>query len=51
MEEESLFINKIPIKMLITTNNSENRCNKESELNNSVYVSRAAARDKTLKNA
>jgi hypothetical protein len=51
VEEESLFINKIPIKMLITTNNSENRCNKESELNNSVYISKAIAGEKILKDA
>jgi len=37
--------------MLIATNNSENRRNKEGELNNSVYVNKAIARDKILKNA
>jgi hypothetical protein len=37
--------------MLIAINNSENRYNKESKLNNSVYVNRGTAGDKTLKNA
>jgi hypothetical protein len=37
--------------MPIDTNNSKNRCNKEGELNNSVYISRTAVGDKTLKNA
>jgi hypothetical protein len=47
VEEGSLFVDDI----LIATNDSENRRNEEGELNNSVYISRAAARDKTLKNA
>jgi hypothetical protein len=47
VEEGSLFINEI----LIATNNSENRRNEEGELNNSIYISRGAAGDKTLKNA
>lgn len=47
MEEGSLFVNDMPI----ATNNSKNRHNEEGELNNSIYISRAAARDKTLKNA
>jgi hypothetical protein len=47
VEEGSLFVDD----MLIATNDSENRRNEEGELNNSVYISRAAAGDKTLKNA
>jgi hypothetical protein len=47
VEEGSLFVNNI----LIATNNSENRRNKEGELNNSIYISRAMAGDKILKNA
>jgi hypothetical protein len=46
-EEGTLFVDD----MLIATNDSENRRNEEGELNNSVYVSRATAGDKTLKNA
>jgi hypothetical protein len=51
VKEESLFINEIPIKILITTKDSKNHRNKESKLNNSIYISRATAGDKTLKNA
>jgi hypothetical protein len=51
VEEENLFVNKMPIEMPIATNNSENRRNEESELDNSVYISRAAAGEKTLKDA
>jgi hypothetical protein len=47
VEKGSLFVNNMPI----TTNNSENRYNKESELNNSIYVNKGAAGNKTLKNA
>jgi len=47
VEKRSLFVND----MLIATNNSKNRRNKEGKLNNSVYVSKAIAGDKTLKNA
>jgi hypothetical protein len=47
VEEGSLFVNDIPI----ATNNSENRYNEEGELDNSVYISRATAGDKILKNA
>jgi hypothetical protein len=36
--------------MPIITKDSENRCNKESKLNNSIYISRAIVGDKTLKN-
>jgi hypothetical protein len=50
-EEGSLFVNEIPIEMPIATNNSENRRNEEGELNNSIYVNKAAAGDKTLKDA
>jgi hypothetical protein len=41
----------MPIEILIATNNSENCHNKESELNDSVYISRATAGEKTLKDA
>jgi len=41
----------MPIEILIATKDSENRRNKESKLNNSVYVNRAAVGDKTLKDA
>jgi hypothetical protein len=51
VEEESLFIDKIPIKMPIAINNNKNRHNKESELNNGVYIDRATAGEKTLKDA
>jgi hypothetical protein len=51
VEEESLFINEMPIEMLIATKVSENRHNEEGELNNSVYISKAMAGDKTLKDA
>jgi hypothetical protein len=51
VEEESLFINEIPIKILITINNSENRYNKESELNNNIYINKAIAGEKILKDA
>jgi hypothetical protein len=51
MEEESLFVDKMPIEMPIATNDSENRRNEEGELDDSVYVGRAAAGDKTLKDA
>jgi hypothetical protein len=51
VEEESLFVNKIPIKMPIATNNSKNYCNKESKLNNGIYINRAAVGEKTLKDA
>jgi hypothetical protein len=37
--------------MLIATNNSKNRRNKESELDDGIYVGRAAAGEKTLKDA
>jgi hypothetical protein len=47
VDEESLFINE----MLITTKDSENRHNKENELNNSIYINRAIMGDKTLKDA
>jgi len=39
------------IEMLIATKDSKNRYNKESKLNNSIYVSRAIAGNKTLKDA
>ena len=45
MKEESLFINE----MLITINNSENRYNEESKLDNSIYINRITIRDKILK--
>jgi hypothetical protein len=45
VEEENLFIDEIPI----TTKDSENRHNEESELDNSIYIGRATAGDKTLK--
>jgi hypothetical protein len=45
VEEESLFMDEMPI----TTKDSENRHNEESELDDSVYVGRATAGDKTLK--
>jgi hypothetical protein len=51
VEEESLFVNEMPIEMLIATKDSKNRRNNESELDDSVYISRAAAGDKTLKDA
>lgn len=51
VEEESLFVNEIPIEMPIATNNSENCHNEESKLNDGVCVSRAAAGEKTLKDA
>jgi hypothetical protein len=41
----------MPIEMLIATKDSENRPNEESELDDSIYISRAAAGDKTLKDA
>jgi hypothetical protein len=41
----------MPIEMLIATKDSRNRRNEESELNNGLYVSRAAVGDKTLKDA
>ena len=47
MEERSLFVDD----MLIATNNSKNRRNEEGEVNNSIYVSKAIAGDKILKNA
>jgi hypothetical protein len=47
VEKGSLFVNNMPI----ATNNSENCHNKEGELDNSIYVNKAIARDKTLKNA
>jgi len=37
--------------MLIATNNSKNYYNKEGKLNNSIYISKGIAGDKTLKNA
>jgi hypothetical protein len=37
--------------MLITINNSENYYNKESELNNGIYINRAIVGEKTLKDA
>jgi len=51
VKEESLFVNKMLIEMLIAIKDSENRLNKESELNNSVYINKATAGDKTLKDA
>jgi hypothetical protein len=39
------------IEMLIATNNSKNRRNEESKLDNSVYVNKATAGEKTLKDA
>jgi hypothetical protein len=51
VEEESLFVDEMPIEMPIATNDSENRRNEESELDDSVYVGRAAAGEKTLKGA
>jgi hypothetical protein len=51
VEEESLFVDEMPIEMPIATNDSENRRNEEGELDDSVYVGRAAAGDKTLKDA
>ena len=51
MTEESLFINDIPIKMPIAINNSKNHYNKESKLNDSIYISRAIVGEKTLKDA
>jgi hypothetical protein len=50
VKEGSLFVNEMSIKIPIATNGSENRRN-EGELNASVYVGRAAAGDKTLKDA
>jgi hypothetical protein len=47
VEERSLFVNN----MLIATNNSKNRRNKEGKLNNYIHISRVAAGDKILKNA
>jgi hypothetical protein len=47
VEEGSLFIDDIPI----ATNNSKNRRNEKGELDNSIYISRATAGDKILKNA
>jgi hypothetical protein len=47
VEKGSLFVDN----MLIATNNSENRRNEEGKLDNSVYVNKAIAGDKTLKNA
>jgi hypothetical protein len=41
----------MPIKMLIATKDNKNCRNKEGKLNNSIYVSKVIARDKTLKNA
>ena len=37
--------------MPIAINNNKNRYNKESELNNGVYINRATAGEKTLKDA
>jgi hypothetical protein len=37
--------------MLIITKDSKNRCNKESKLNNSIYINKAIIRDKKLKDA
>ena len=51
VEEESLFIDEILIEMLIATNDSENRRNEESELNDGIYIGKAAAGEKTLKDA
>ena len=45
MEEESLFINEMPI----TINNSENRYNEESKLDNSIYINRTIIGNKILK--
>ncbi|CZR58385.1 uncharacterized protein PAC_08277 [Phialocephala subalpina] len=50
-EEGSLFVDEMPIEMPIATNDSENRRHEEGELDDSVCVSRAAAGDKTLKDA
>jgi hypothetical protein len=47
VDKESLFIDKI----LIATKDSKNHYNKESELDNSIYINRAAIGDKTLKDA
>jgi hypothetical protein len=41
----------MPIKILIIIKDSKNRCNKKSELNNSIYIDKATAGDKMLKNA
>jgi hypothetical protein len=49
VEEGNLFINKMLIEMLIAINNNKNRRNKEGKLNNNIYISKAIARDKTLK--
>jgi hypothetical protein len=51
VEEGSLFVDEMPIEMLIATKDSENRRSEEGELDDSVYVSRAAAGDRTLKDA
>jgi hypothetical protein len=51
VEEDSLFVDEMPIEMPIATKDSENRPNEESELDDSVYVSRAAAGDERLKDA
>jgi hypothetical protein len=51
VEEESLFVDEIPIEMPIATNDSENRRNEASELDDGVCVGRAAAGEKTLKDA
>jgi len=51
VEEESLFVDEMPIEMLIATNDNENCRKEEGELDDSVYVGRAAVGDKTLKDA
>jgi hypothetical protein len=51
MEEGGLFVDEMPIEIPIATNDRENRHNEEGELDDSVYVGRAAAGDKTLKDA
>jgi hypothetical protein len=50
VEEESLFVNEILIEMPIATNNSENGRNEESKLDDSIYINRAMAGEKILKN-
>lgn len=51
VEEGSLFVDEMPIEMPIATKDSGNRRNEESELDNGLYVGRAAVGDKTLKDA
>ena len=51
VKEESLFINEMPIEILIAIKDSKNRLNEESELDDSVYINKATAGDKTLKDA